>query len=296
MFNYLRRLARLDILRGASYMLVASIMVNITRVLLVVLLSRYYSKEEFGVWATITSTAAVIATGDFGIINALRNKLSFLNAKEGDGIEQSKQYFYSSFIFLFLITGVIISLIFIFKEFIPFDYFFKTDNLLLKEKGAEIFFYIQILFLINIPLSIGLPLFFSYQETFISALFTVIQAFFSFIIVLGLVFNGQDIVVISLMYFICNLLVSAVGTLYFIYKRKWYSYRFILHDFLLEIKELFPIGIKFMFLQIGSSLMQNAGTICLGASIGVSTAAEFNIAQKLYSFFTGIYQSIFNPM
>lgn len=296
MFSYLRKLTQLDVLRGASYMVIASVIVNLTRVLLVFLLSRYYSKEEFGVWATITSTAAVIATGDFGIINALRNKISFLNVEREKGLEQSKQYFYSSFIFLVFIIGLIISLLFIFKEYIPFDYFFKTDNLLLKEKGAEIIFYIQILFLINIPLSMGLPLFFSYQETFVSALFTVIQAFFSFVTVLVLVVKECDIVVISIMYFMCNLLVSAIGTIYFIYKRKWYSYRFVLNDFKMEIKELFPVGIKFMFLQIGSSLMQNAGTICIGASIGVSTAAEFNVAQKLYSFFIGIYQSIFNPM
>lgn len=296
MFSYLRKLTQLDVLRGASYMVIASLIVNLTRVLLVVLLSRYYSKEEFGVWATITSTAAVIATGDFGIINALRNKISLLNVEGEKGLEQSKQYFYSSFIFLVFIIGLIISLLFIFKEYIPFDYFFKTDNLLLKEKGAEIFFYIQILFLINIPLSMGLPLFFSYQETFVSALFTVIQAFFSFVTVLVLVVKECDIVVISIMYFMCNLLTSAVGTIYFIYKRKWYSYRFVLKNVKMEIKELFPVGIKFMFLQIGSSLMQNAGTICIGASIGISTAAEFNVAQKLYSFFIGIYQSIFNPM
>lgn len=215
MFSYLRKLTQLDVLRGASYMVIASVIVNLTRVLLVFLLSRYYSKEEFGVWATITSTAAVIATGDFGIINALRNKISFLNVEREKGLEQSKQYFYSSFIFLVFIIGLIISLLFIFKEYIPFDYFFKTDNLLLKEKGAEIFFYIQILFLINIPLSMGLPLFFSYQETFVSALFTVIQAFFSFVTVLVLVVKECDIVVISIMYFMCNLLVSAIGTIYF---------------------------------------------------------------------------------
>ena len=103
MFSYLRKLTQLDVLRGASYMVIASVIVNLTRVLLVFLLSRYYSKEEFGVWATITSTAAVIATGDFGIINALRNKISFLNVEREKGLEQSKQYFYSSFIFLVFI-------------------------------------------------------------------------------------------------------------------------------------------------------------------------------------------------
>ena len=132
-------------------MLIASIIVNLTRVLLVVLLSRYYSKEEFGIWATITSTAAVIATGDFGITNALRNKLSILNAKGEEGQESAKNYFYSSFFFLIFLTVLLVLSLSLLKNYIPFDSFFETDNWILKNKGAEIFFYIQILFLINIP-------------------------------------------------------------------------------------------------------------------------------------------------
>lgn len=296
MFNILRRLSQVNVLRGASYMLIASIIVNLTRVLLVVLLSRYYTKEEFGIWATITSTAAVIATGDFGITNALRNKMSILNANGEEGQESARKYFYSSFFFLICLTGVLILLISLLRNYIPFGSFFETDNLILKNKGAEIFFYIQILFLINIPLSIGTPLFFSYQESYLNALFAILQAIFSFIIVSVLAYCRYDLVTISIMYFIGNIIVSLIGTSYFIVRRKWFTYKFVHREFWSQIRELLPIGLRFMLLQIGSSLMQNAGTICISSSIGVAAAAEFNVAQKICTFFVAIYQSIFNPM
>ena len=129
-----------------------------------------------------------------------------------------------------------------------------------------------------------------------NALFSVLQAIFSFVIVTILAFCKYDLVIISIMYFTSNILVAIIGTSCFIIRRKWYTYKFVFKEFSSQIKELFPIGLRFMFLQIGSSLMQNAGTICVSSSIGIAAAAEFNVAQKICTFFVGIYQSVFNPI
>lgn len=277
-------------------MLISSLIVNITRVLLVMILARYYTKEEFGVWATITSTAAVLATGDFGITNSLRNKLSSIIAGNNDSQYKAKEYFYTMLFFLSGIVICIIILLFCFRDRLPLGIFFKTSNHLLKDQAVVIFFWIQVLFLINIPLGVGIPLFFSYRESGKAAIFPLAQALLSFIVTIILALCHADIVAISLTYFGVNVLVSAIGTCFFIFTRRWFNVCINKKTFISIVKELMPQGMRFMLLQMSSSLLQNAGTICLGAAISVSIAAEFNVIQKLYTFFVGIYQSILNPM
>jgi O-antigen/teichoic acid export membrane protein len=51
-----------------------------------------------------------------------------------------------------------------------------------------------------------------------------------------------------------------------------------------------------MGFQLTNSFLQNAGTILASSFLGLSVAAEFNMVQKLYAFFSGIYVSMFNPI
>lgn len=284
------------LLKSSSYMMMSSIVVNVTRVLLIMILTRYYTQEEFGIWATITSTAAVMATGDFGVVNALRNKISNLIADGEDGIKDASRYFYTMMVFMIFISLILILLLFIMRDYLPINLLFKTDNRILQEQASDIFFWIQIMYILNIPLGMGLPLFFSFNETSKAALFTIVQACLPFIIIVALAFFRCDIVTISLFYFGVNGLVALFGTLYFIYIRRWYSYNITLRLFFRIVKEIFPQGLKFLSLQVGNSLLQNAGTICLSASIGVAVAGQFNVIQKIYTFFNGVYQSVLNPV
>lgn len=269
---------------------------NLSRVGLVMILSRYYSKEEFGIWAAITSTAAVMATGDFGIINSLRNKMSELIVKGEEGLKVARQYFYSAFIFFTLFSLLLSLLLYIGSHYFSFEALFKTDNELLKKQGVLIMLWIQFLFFMNIPLSMGGACFFSFHEAKYSAFFSTLQSLMCFIVVLLCAVLKLSIVTISIGYFVVNALFSGAGTIYFIYRRKWFNYTFVFKEFYSQLKELFSTGIKFMGLHLANSFLQNAGTIFASSFLGVGIAAEFNMVQKVYGFFVGIYQSIFNPI
>lgn len=285
-----------SVMKGSFSMLLSSSVGTITRLVLVMVLSRYYSKEEFGIWATITSTASVIAYGDFGIINALRNKLSQLIVLGEDGLKEAKKYFFSAFIFFIFLSLLLSIIVVVLSNFFSFDILFKTDNQLLKDQGVYIILWIQFLFFINIPLSMGVVSFFSFQESKFSALFAAIQTITSFIVVIAFTLLNFSIVTISIGYFIASTLVNGIGTLYFLKRRKWFSYTFILRDFYNHLKDLISTGMKFMGFQLSNSFLQNAGTILASSFLGLSVAAEFNMVQKLYAFFSGMYVSMFNPI
>ncbi|MDR1226372.1 MAG: oligosaccharide flippase family protein [Prevotellaceae bacterium] len=281
---------------GAFFQGIASILINLARFAIIIILIRYYSKEEFGLWAAITSSAAVIATGDFGIVNALRNKMSKLIVSGKEGLEECRLYFFSSFYFFLLLSAVLSITVYWLSTILPFESLFKTDNAYLKEQGVAILLWIQCLFFINIPLALGIPLFFSFQEAKISAILSFIQSMLSFICVIVLVWLKKDIVSISIVYFSTNVFVSLLGTLVFLYKRRWFNIKIQAARFVGIIKELLLVGWKFMGVQLTGSYLKNIGVILSSAVLSVSAAADFSIVQKLYAFGQGIYSSMLNPI
>jgi O-antigen/teichoic acid export membrane protein len=285
-----------SVIRGSFSILGSSILGNLTRLGLVMILTRYYTKEEFGIWATINATASLISYGDFGIINALRNKLSKLITMGEVGLKDAKDYFFSSLIFFTFFSIVISLIIIICSQFIPFELLFKTENQILKSQGVYILLWIQFLFFINIPLSMGVVSFFSFQESELNAFFAAAQYIVSFLVVIIMTILKYSIVDISICYFIPGTIINGIGTFYFLKRRSWFNYTFKLKKMFNHIKDLLSTGIKFMGLQISNSFLQNAGTILASSFLGLTIAAEFNMVQKLYAFLTGIYQSILNPI
>ena len=108
-----RRSERFRALFFGSLAMVSSTIINsLTRVAIVAILARYYSKEEFGMWTAITAITAITVTGDFGITNALRNKLSYLSARGKSADSVAHEYYLSKFLSIFfeLVCHLIISL------------------------------------------------------------------------------------------------------------------------------------------------------------------------------------------
>lgn len=285
-----------NLFKGISWVIASSSINSIIQFLLILTLLKFYTQEEFGLWASITSIATVIIAGDFGIVNVLRNIISRELLNGNKGLSVAKDYFYSAFIF-FVFTGIILSIILLFiSNYIPFDDLFKTNNEYLKQQGKSIFIIIQYIFIFNIPFSMGIPLFFSFGESNIYSIINSIKSIISFTIVLYLSFINSSISLVAVIYFSSNLLISLTGTLYFIYRRKWFYYHFDFTNFRHKINEMLSVGIKFLSIQLFSSFLQNVLTIYAGSMISLSVAANINVIQKIFSFFGGIYQSTFNPL
>jgi len=71
--NRLKRLSSSSLLQGISWIFLSTTVATLLRTLLVFIIIRFYTQEQFGLWGSITSIAAVIITGDFGLTNVLRS-------------------------------------------------------------------------------------------------------------------------------------------------------------------------------------------------------------------------------
>lgn len=286
----------LNLVKGMCSVLSATGLDAICRLIVVMILVRYYSKEAFGVWAAITSVAAIVVTGDFGIINALRNKISMLLIEEKENSVNSQKYFYSVFYFFLLVAIILTISLLCLSPYLPLESLFKTNNLELQSIGVQILIIVQIIFVFTIPLTIGNSLYFTFQESHFSALFTSLQAIFTVLIIYILSLCHVSIVFISITYFVINTFFSFLGTLYFVFRHKWFRFKVSWKDIYKCNAELFKVGVKFMSLQLSSSFLQNSGTIIASAVLGVKIAADYSMYTKLYTLGVAIFQSIFNPL
>lgn len=296
--DFFIKLSKNDLFKKSSFMALSTAFTAISRFLLVTILARYLSPEYYGVWVSITSVAAIMMFGDFGITNALRNKLSTLLAQDKDTDNLQREYFFTSFYF-FLGLAIILSITFVWlSNYIPIEKLYKTNNELLKLQGVEIFIFIQITFLMSIPFGMAAGLFFSYDESKYVAIFNMMNSVMTLgsVLILSLVFNS-NIVLLAKVYFSLNLGVNFCFLLFFIYKRHWFRELSVdARKAPFRIIELLKTGVMFLGIQLSTSFTNNFPTVFIAAVVDLRIAASFNIAQKLYAMVLTIYQSVFNPI
>jgi len=283
-----------NLLKSSGVMAVSTFINTLTRVGLISMLARIYTKDQFGVWVAITSATAVMGTSDFGIGNALRNKLAGLHAKNDN--EEARNYFLSV-IYFFIIFAIIISVvIFLFRDQIPYGSVFKTDNLVLKSQGTYILIAVSIIFLFSIPTGIGATMYFAYQEAKWVGLFSIIDGVSGLIVIGAFAFCGQSIVTTSIFFFVETLIVNSISTIYFMRRRKWTFKGFKIKFMFTRVWSLLALSFTFAVLQIAGTFIYNSVTLIATSHVSLADAAQLNLVQKLYTVGISIYLSFYNPL
>ena len=284
------------LLLGSGVMALSTFISTITRVGMISLLARIYTKDQFGIWVAITSATAVMSTSDFGIGNALRNKLAALQVMGPDGDEDARSYFFSVVYFFLAVAAVLSVVLLAFRHQIPYEEVFKTKNLFLQSQGVNILIAVEIIFLVGIPMGIGATMFFAYQEATIVAIFTIANGAIGLLVVGVLAWVGQSIVVTAVSFFVINLLINIVATSYFLFRRKWGPFNLKVRSMFSRVWSLLALSFTFAILQISGAFIYNSVTLVATANISLSDAAQLNLVQKLYTVVVALYLSFYNPL
>ena len=292
----INRIIKSSIARDLSWAFTAQIIGNILRFLLIFVVIRCYTKEEFGLWSSITSLAAVIVTGDFGLTNVLRNIASNGITKGAEGDNFTKESWMSAVVFLFAISLVGIVVLYMLKDTTVFESLFKTNDARIKEIGNNVVFMVIGVFLVNLPFTLTGGLFLSYGEVKESSIFSLLSGVLTFLVVAVLSFYHCRIDVVSISFFVCPLVISFLSTLYFVKRRKWKKFHCKPKTICIHIKEMLPAGAEFVGIGFFSHLIPNSLTIFSGALLGLSAAASINVSQKIFSFFSSILVGLLNPI
>lgn len=267
---------------GSAALLATNVFINITRFIVLMLITRLYTKEEFGLWATVTSTTAILVTTDFGIGNSLRNKLSLLSCQGEGGDCEAREYYLSILCFLLFACFFVSLLLFLLSTVVPYGALFKTSDKALQQAGGKILLLLQFIVLLGIPFGIGINAFYSYQESHYYAGIIAMQSLFSSAVVIILIFLKASITSITVALFLSILIISIAGTGVFLFKHGWSPFDIKFRKILPLTIQLLPLGLRFFVVQISYAYLMNATTLVLSGTVGMAQAGEFNLVQKLF--------------
>lgn len=244
------------------------------------MITRYLNSEEFGIWALIMSMPGLFAGFDLGFSSSLKNKLSELFGQKKD--EQEKQYFLSVF-YCFAILAISVIIVFlIFNRYIPMDKIFHGSQNNVTVVGAKLINVNIIIILLGIPLSLALSAgFYSYQESHINSLFTILSYGLIFALVSISIMLHWTLYPIVIIYLFTGLLIYIVSMSVFMIRRKWEFVKLSVISIVSKVKELLPNSLQFVMMQIGAGLFYSVDPFIIGQISGLGQVGDYYLVKKI---------------
>lgn len=276
--------------KGRSHTMAANVivsfftrgMVAIISLLLVPLLLKLLTKEEFGTWQTITSVVSWFYFLDIGLGNGLKN-LFTLSIAENEP-EKAKAYLSTTYALTGVVSVVFILLFELFFPFVKWDAVFNTSEM----SGPDFYWVIQFVFV-----AFGIKLFLSVlntalianqqfgASTWIDFFSNALVLFFTWLLSL---YEVKSLFWISLAFSFSPILLFLLGHLYFYgysalksFKPGWQHIQFSLS------KELFGKGIQFFFIQLAFVMLFAANNMVVTQLFGPEQVVELSILNKFFS-------------
>jgi O-antigen/teichoic acid export membrane protein len=247
------------------------------------ILARYFSPEEFGMWAILMSLNGILINGfDFGFGNALRNKLAQLVGQEETAELQGRIYFLSVFYWFILSAIFLTGVFFVAKWLIPWEFLFRSQNSGLVGEGSLLIAVGGSILAFNIAFNTYSSGFFGYQESHWNGLFNGLSKIGLLLATVVLVLLGLSFSFINITLFLITLGVSALAWGVFLKVRQWPLGRIPRPTIWEKIKELWRPSAQFAALQVFSTGLLNADYFVVSGVLGLETVGDYFLIKRVY--------------
>jgi O-antigen/teichoic acid export membrane protein len=247
------------------------------------ILARYFSPEEFGMWAILMSLNGILINGfDFGFGNALRNKLAQLVGQEETAELQGRIYFLSVFYWFILSAIFLTGVFFVAKWLIPWEFLFRSQNSGLVGEGSLLIAVGGSILAFNIAFNTYSSGFFGYQESHWNGLFNGLSKIGLLLATVVLVLLGLSFSFINITLFLITLGVSALAWGVFLKVRQWPLGRIPRPTIWEKIKELWRPSSQFAALQVFSTGLLNADYFVVSGVLGLETVGDYFLIKRVY--------------
>lgn len=248
--------------------------------LLIPLMLKYLSNEEYGLWILILSITGWIYNFDIGIGNGLKNKISqYLILKKYNEI---KKYILTSYLVVSIISLIIFIILFISLRYLNLNILLKINFL-----NGEKLFYILILNIgfvcLNFILSLCNNIFIGSQKVYLSSLNNILSQFFIFLTIIGLSLKKEkSIFYLSIFYGVSISLSHIILTVFYFYKNKVIIPK-VSDISLNKIPSIINIGGKIFLIQIAGLIIFSTDNFIITTFLGPDKVAEYSIVNKFFS-------------
>lgn len=250
----------------------------------------YLGAERYGAWMTIVGLAGVLSFLDFGIGNALTNRVAIVASK---GSVHDLCCTISSGIALLFIIGFTVSAVLIgFSYLIPWDTLIKVHDINLNKEVNDSAVIFSGLFGLNIFTGGIQKVFIGLQRSFESHL---VSSFCSIAILLALLFAVREEAGVPILLLITfgGLSLPGFALIYLLYKRAYFKFSLIYSHIASETQKLIRVSMTFFLLQFCCIFISGADSLIISSQLGAEQVATFAIVMKLFQI-SGVPISILN--
>jgi O-antigen/teichoic acid export membrane protein len=267
------------VLTGTSSVLTRSVSV-LTMLVSVPITLHYLHQELYALWATISSTIAMLSFADFGLGNGLLNAISESDGKSNQ--DAAQQYFSSAFYLLSAIGFSIALLALIAYPHIPWSNVYNVrSETAIREAGPAALTLI-LCFAINIPLGIVGQVQSGYQEGFKTNLWSALGTGLSLVGVLIAVASRTGLPWLILAMSAGPILANIVNFWTWRRDRRWPWPSFGMVS-AAAVGRLLHSGALFFILQLAISVGYQSDTIVIAHVLGVARVTDYVIPARMFS-------------
>jgi O-antigen/teichoic acid export membrane protein len=238
--------------------------------------------ERFGVWATFSGLAATLAFLDFGVGNALVNRVAHATASGDSG--QLSSVITGGLAWLVAIGSASSIVLGVASAWVPWASLFKLSNLVSvgETRNAAVAF--SCLFGLNIVSTGSLKILIGQQRAYEAQLISTLAALLAFPATWLALKQGDDVALLLVAGLGTQSMLILLAILYLLASRELIELRRIGACMRLERGRLLSAGALFLTIQIGTAVGWGSDTLLLASISGAGQVAAFAVAQRLFLF------------
>jgi O-antigen/teichoic acid export membrane protein len=256
----------------------------------------YLGEDNYGVWATILSIITVVAAGDFGIGNGLKNRVAESLARNNQ--KEIKEYISTSYICIFVIALFIFMLSYVAvviygDSFLSFIY----GNDFFKYEGVRTTLFIMVTTIcINFVVGLINSVLMGHQKSGIVSIGYLLNSLFLLIgiFIIKQVSSGS-LVFVGFVYNISMVSSNLVLNILFFSKNKslFPKFKYFRKD---KIRNTMGISMKFFVLQCCSMILFCADSIIIMKLISARAVTTYKVINQVYDSINALYATLFFPI
>jgi O-antigen/teichoic acid export membrane protein len=246
----------------------------------------YLGKEQYGLWAVVTSFVAWTGLFDFGIVNSLVNALSEANGKNDQ--EGAKSYVSTAFFALFAISIILGMLLALCSGWIPWSRVLAVRIPIAQRTVMWTVVAALACFLAGLPLSIVRQIYAGYQKSYIGNLFTIFSSLATLAALYVVVWDRGGLPWLVFAFAGPTVLIAFVNLLYLTRKEMpWIAPQLGLVS-RRAMRRLSSTSMPLFLFQVGALLVNETQMIVLAHVTSLKLVSEYSIIWRLVVTFASL--------
>ena len=254
----------------------------------------YVTPTNYGIWLTLSSIVIWLSFFDIGFGNGLRNKLA--EALAENNVELARIYVSTTYAILSIVIGIVLILFIIINSYLNWSKILNSPPEMESELSI-LALIIFVFFCLRFIFQLITILLIAKQESEKASSLDLIANVLSLVLIYLLTINTSG----NLIYLGVVLSLTPVITLLFssifLYKSEYKCFApSFKHIKFIYAKNLMSLGIRFFIIQIAAIILFNTNNIIIIHLLGSKEVTTYNVAFKLFSITTMIFNIIATPL